>query len=136
MRRTLLPGEEKGGVVGLSILVVEDEPIIMRLVKNILAGSGYEVLCATTAEEGLKIATDRDGPIDLLLADVILPAMLGTELAIKLKKARPAMRVILMSGKSRGSLSVLQGGWQFLAKPFMRSELLERIRAELEGKRT
>jgi DNA-binding response OmpR family regulator len=116
------------------ILIVEDDPPIMRLVKSILAESHYEVLCATSAEEGLRIAVERKGSIDLLLADVILPGMLGTELAAKLKKTRPAMRVILMSGKSRGSLAVLQGGWQFLAKPFMRSELLERIRAELEGK--
>jgi DNA-binding response OmpR family regulator len=118
----------------VSILIVEDEPPIMRLVKSILAGSGYEVLCATTAEEGLKMAADRDAPIHLLLANVILPGMLGTELAKMLKKARPTMRVILMSGKSRGSMAVLQGGWQFLGKPFMRTELLERIRGELEGK--
>ena len=119
----------------LTILIAEDEAPIMRLVTRILEPGRYEMLYAVTAEEALRISAERQSPIDLLLANVILPDMLGTQLAANLKKARPAMRVILMSGKERGNLAVLQGGWQYLSQPFLRQELAERIRAELEGRR-
>ena len=118
-----------------TILVVEDELPILKMVKVILAAADYGVLCASSANHALQLASLYKSPIDLLLADVMLsPGMLGTELAVRLKRSHPAMRVILMSGKPGGNLAVLQGGWQFLAKPFMREQLLAKIRAELETK--
>ena len=124
-----------------TILVVEDNKALLRLVKSILtrgecgedcgARPDYEVLCASSATEALRIGMEYPGPIHLLLADVMMPDMLGTEVASLLKAARPSIRVILMSGYPDGKLAVLDAGWQFLQKPFMGEALLARVRIAL-----
>jgi two-component system, cell cycle sensor histidine kinase and response regulator CckA len=90
-----------------TILVVDDDPAVLRLVQRILTRGGYEVLVAGSSVETLAIAT-HPRQIDLLLADVFLPCehhcsgkgMLGPELAATLKEARSELRVILISGET------------------------------------
>jgi DNA-binding response OmpR family regulator len=100
-------------------------------VEIILTEGGYQVISAASADKGLCLGLEFPHPIHLLLADVMLPGMLGPELASQIKAARPSMRVILMSGKAGGELKVLNAGWQFLGKPFLPAALLERVRAVL-----
>jgi DNA-binding response OmpR family regulator len=118
-----------------TILLVEDEPSMLKFVRTVLLESGcYQVLSATSGIEAIRIGMEFAGPIDLLLADVVMPQMLGTDVAAQLKEARPGMRVILMSGYDGEELQVLDAGWRFLKKPFVGRQLLERISAMLEEK--
>jgi DNA-binding response OmpR family regulator len=123
----------------ITILVVEDEPAVLALVKEILGFTAYQVFYASSAAEGSRIAEKFAGSIHLLLANVILDGgKLGTELAFEVKLARPEMRVMLINGKACGDLAVLQHrcqieGWQLLGKDFVAEDLLGRIRAELGG---
>lgn len=116
------------------ILLVDDEPPVLRLVTRILTAGGYTVLAASSAAEALAIAAVPELQIDLLLCDVYLPGMLGPDLASTLKKERPEMRVILMSGETGKALQFdvgLTNGWKFLGKPFKTAALLELVAAEL-----
>jgi len=116
-----------------TILIVEDDPAILKLVKSILLeAEAYEILSAKTGKDGLRIGLAFPRPIDLLLANVILPGILGTDVAEKLKEAWPAMRVILLTGKADGDLAVLHGGWQILEKDHLKADLLARVKALLE----
>ena len=118
-------------IVGQTILVVEDDSAILRLVEIILAKGHYEVLSANSADEGLRIGTNFPRPIDLLLSDVVMPHMTGPNLAAKLKELRPDMRVMLMSGYPDGALLILNYGWHFINKPFVAKVLLERVQSIL-----
>jgi DNA-binding NtrC family response regulator len=142
VRFAILQGKKKeGGVSNVcTILVVEDEPHVLKLVKSILATTdAYEVLFAETAGAALRISRELPRPIALLVANVILDGgTLGTHLAAALKKEHPDMKVMLINGKDRGEIEVLQRacieqGWQLLDKAAIECSLLERIRAELGG---
>src|SRR5690606_799677 len=87
-----------------TILLVEDEPAVMRLVQEILEGAGYSVLPAHDGRRALQIARAHDGPIDLLLTDVVMPGMGGAALAEKLTAERPELPVIYMSGYTRSEM--------------------------------
>jgi CheY-like chemotaxis protein len=121
---------------GKTILVVDDEPEVLRLVERILVRGGHKVLTAASSIEALAIAT-HPRRIDLLLSDVFLPCdhhcdgkgMLGPELAATLKQARPDMRVILISGETGKALAA--GEWKFLEKPFRNADLLDLVHQEL-----
>jgi DNA-binding response OmpR family regulator len=119
---------------GHTILVVEDDAATLHLVQRILEKGNYEVLCANSAEEGERIGKEFPRPIHLLLADVVMPNMIGPDLATLLKVQRPDLRVILMSGYPDGALLVVNYGWHFIRKPFVPKALLERIEAVLKSK--
>src|SRR5450432_2715573 len=118
---------------GHTILVVEDDAAILHLVQRILEKGNYEVLCANSAKEGERIGKEFPRPIHLLLSDVVMPNMIGPDLASRLKVQRPDMRVMLMSGYPDGALLVLNYGWHFIRKPFVPHVLLERIEAVLNS---
>ena len=130
LRFTVLRWYEEGGV-NQTILIIEDEADIMRLIKYILRPIDCTLILAKSGEEGIRLAGKTAGPIHLLVVNVILPGVLGTEVAAAIKVTRPEMKVILIAGKDRGAVSVLQDGWQFLQKPFVGAQLLECIRAAL-----
>jgi signal transduction histidine kinase len=116
-----------------TILLVEDDEAVRRLVIQSLESLGYRVLDAV-AEEAMRAAGEHDGPIDLLLTDVIMPHMSGPELAAKLAAVRPSMRVLFMSGYAGGSVGdkgILAPDISFLQKPFTRDALAEKIRQVL-----
>ncbi len=112
-----------------TILVAEDEEGLRRLVSRILTDDGFEVLLATDGEAALRTARGHDGPIDLLLSDVVMPKLGGLELASALKKERPATRVLLMSGypeRASGERAEV-GDTPFLAKPFSPAQLRDAV---------
>jgi DNA-binding NtrC family response regulator len=123
-----------------TILVVEDNPFVMKPVVIMLELAGFKVLSASGAEQAIQIESDFTGAIHLLLSDVMMPGMSGPDLAEKLQHARPQMRVILMSGFIGGAMLLLNHGWHFIQKPFMANALLDRVNdalhSETSSKRT
>lgn len=124
-----------------TILVVDDELSIIKLCKALLEGSGFAVLEADGSSAALKICTQHQGPIDLLLTDLVLPPLgfqlastsnqfphvNGHELAVRATMIRSGLRVILMSGnpdKELTSHGIKRGTLPFLAKPFGRDRLI------------
>jgi CheY-like chemotaxis protein len=105
-----------------TILAVDDEPIILAFVSRLLSGGVYSMLTALDGERALELAGNYEGEIHLLLSDFAMPRMGGVELATTLSLARPAIKVLIMSGFVGGML-VLNEGWHFLAKPFGGSQL-------------
>ena len=110
-----------------TILVVEDDASILRLVQLILEGDGFEVLGASSAKNALQVEAHFPRTIHLLLSDIMMPDMCGPELADALKQLRPKMRVMLMSGYADGAMLVLNHGWHFIRKPFLATALVGRV---------
>jgi DNA-binding NtrC family response regulator len=120
-----------------TILVAEDEDGVRSLTKEVLEKYGYTVLEASNGEEALKIADRHDGPLDLLLSDVVMPRMGGPELAQELLARRPAVKVLYMSGYTDHPMvrrGVVNAGVAFLQKPFTPTALVSRIREILESR--
>jgi two-component system cell cycle sensor histidine kinase/response regulator CckA len=115
------------GEVPQTILVVEDDAAILKLVQYVLKHGGFEVLAASSAEQAIGIAADFSKTIQLLLSDVMMPDISGPDLAQVLKRQRPEMRVMLMSGYADGAMLVLNHGWHFVHKPFVPTALLEKV---------
>ena len=117
---------------GEVILVVEDEPDVLRMAERILNKHGYTVIGTSEGEEALKLAAEGEQRIDLLLTDVVMPGMLGTELVERFKELCPRIAVVFMSGYSHEVLApealAEDDGSAFIEKPFNGAELLRTIR--------
>ena len=121
---------------GETVLVVEDEPMILELACRVLRGHGYTVLRATGGEEALAVAAAHEAPIHLLLTDVVMPRMGGPALAERLLARRAGVRVLYVSGYTEGDIvrgRVLQRGVHLLEKPFTPRQLLEHVRLVLDA---
>ena len=105
-----------------TVLVVDDDPDILRFVSRLLVDAGYHVLKADGGAAAFQQSKDYKGEIHLLLSDFQMPIMSGIELATKMCVDRPQLKVLMMSGFTGGML-VLNEGWHFLAKPFVPSQL-------------
>ncbi|MCG8592360.1 MAG: PAS domain-containing protein [Proteobacteria bacterium] len=118
-----------------TILVVEDESAIRRLVVETLARKGYEVLEASNGREALELASRYDAPIDLLVTDVVMPEMSGPELCQHLQRERPGCRVLFMTGYANDSFpgaTRLDPTDSLLEKPFRPRALIQHVREVLE----
>ncbi|MBN1249108.1 MAG: response regulator [Anaerolineae bacterium] len=119
-----------------TILLVEDEDELRSVAKRALEVAGYSVLSASDGEVALRIAEESPGAIHLLLTDVVMPRLGGRALAGKLKRKRPDIVVLYMSGYTDDAIirhDLLDAGVQLLAKPFTGSELTEKVRQVLDG---
>jgi len=115
-----------------TILLVEDEDQVRNLARVILEREGYRILPASGAEEALELVRDAKQPIDLLLTDIVMPRMRGTELAKAARDLRPALKVLFMSGYTdSGVRGALEEGAVLLQKPFTAAGLREKIRQVL-----
>ncbi len=117
-----------------TILVAEDDRLIRHLVRAILERAGYELLMAENGRHAMELAAAYDGPIHLLLSDVLMPEMNGPDLADRLQAARPGTPVIFMSAFTNGALSAHED-YAFVPKPFSPGTLVETMRAVLAGDR-
>lgn len=109
------------------VLLAEDEPAVRGLVKKILERAGFRVLPAEDGEAAWELASALDEPIDLLITDVVMPRLYGTDLASRLARVQPELPVLFMSGytdNDRLRRGVLDPGEAFLEKPFSPDELL------------
>jgi CheY-like chemotaxis protein len=121
---------------GETLLVVEDEAALRDVAGRILSGAGYRVLSAECGPEALALAARHEGAIDLLVSDVIMPGMLGKDLAERLSMVRPETRVLYMSGYAQPVLhthGTLDPGVALLEKPFTATDLLTAVRRRLDG---
>jgi PAS domain S-box-containing protein len=129
--------EERPAGRGEVVLVVEDEPDVRRMAERILTKGGYSVIGTSGGEEALDICRRADRPVHLLLTDMIMPGMLGTELVEQINTIRPELGVIFMSGYSHEVLApealAEQGAGTFIEKPFSASELLKAVRSLLDA---
>jgi len=110
-----------------TILVVDDNAAILKVVVEILKGAHFTVLSAADGPGAIELASKTEGRIDLLLSDVDMPRMSGPDLGLTLKKKRPEMHVMLMSGGENGNLLVLNYGWAFIQKPFVSMKLVQMV---------
>ncbi|RME47524.1 MAG: response regulator [Caldilineae bacterium] len=122
---------------GESILLVEDDPQVRAVTREILTDAGYRVLEAENGPSALDVAGRHSGDIHLLLTDVVMPDMSGTLLAQELRKRRPALKVLFMSGYTEKGMATHHRlkleGTAFISKPFSPVELVRKVRAALEG---
>jgi PAS domain S-box-containing protein len=119
-----------------TVLLVEDEDAVLNLVRDVLQERGYRVLPARHPDEAIQIVERHDGPIDLLLTDVVMPGMSGPAVAQRLQPLHPEMRVLYISGypdETLGRQNVLAPGEQFLEKPFTPRVLALKVREILDS---
>ena len=117
-----------------TVLVVEDDPQVRSVTVRALEGAGYHVLVAGHAAEALALARTAREKLDLLVTDVVMPGPSGTVLAAELRRARPDLRVLLVSGYARDELVAGADGAHFLQKPFTPTALQDRVRQILDGR--
>jgi PAS domain S-box-containing protein len=120
---------------GETILVVEDEPVLLGLVSEVLGSHGYEVLGAGNADEALNICRNGSAPVHLLVTDVIMPGMSGRDLAEQVAALHSGTKILFMSGYPEdflGHHGVMESGISFLQKPFMPDHLLRKVREVLD----
>jgi CheY-like chemotaxis protein len=121
-----------------TVLVVEDEEKVRVLVREMLEELGYNVLEAPGGAEALRLCSQWQGPIDVLLTDVVMPGMGGVELARQATAHRPRLKIVFMSGYTGGSAAPdvdLQEGTAFLEKPFSYVRLAEKLQELLAQER-
>jgi two-component system cell cycle sensor histidine kinase/response regulator CckA len=119
-----------------TVLLVEDEESVRSLSREILEARGYTVLEASGGAQALDIARDYPQPIHLVLTDIVMPEMGGTDLALRLEALRPGIRVLYMSGYTDDTVvrhGFLQEGRVFLQKPFAPESLARKVREVLRG---
>lgn len=114
-----------------TILLVEDDPLVLEPARALLDRSGYRVLTARGGDEAMQIASTCGHPIDLVLTDVAMPGMNGDELGARMRGVNPGVRIIYMTGYS-GATLLARGAAvpavRILEKPFSSSDLLHRVR--------
>ena len=118
-----------------TILLVEDEPAILKMTQRILEGLGYTVLAANTPGDAERLARGHGGEIQLLIIDVIMPGMNGRDLAERLKSLYPGIKSLFMSGYTADVIAhhgVLDEGVKFIQKPFARQVLARKVRDVLD----
>lgn len=124
--------EKLGGTE--TVLLVEDEEAVRHMAQEILESNGYHVLDASDGNHAVRVASEYDGVIDVMVTDVVMPHLGGRELAETLSPVRPQMRVLYMSGYTDDAIvhhGVLDGRAAFLEKPFTPDALAMKIREVL-----
>jgi PAS domain S-box-containing protein len=125
---TLVAGSE-------TVLLVEDEAVVRHLVAEILESKGYVVLQASDGPSALELLRRHTGSVDLLVTDVVMPAMSGPEVAQAVTSMRPGTQVLYTSGYTDSQIGhhgVLEPGIAFLQKPFSADDLAHKVRALLD----
>jgi signal transduction histidine kinase/ActR/RegA family two-component response regulator len=120
---------------GETILLVEDTPSVRHVASRILGRLGYQVLETESAREALAALDDHDGVIDMVLTDVVMPDMGGTQMAQIIKALRPDLPILFMSGYTFDALhhrGVLEEGVALIEKPFTAVELARAVREQLD----
>jgi two-component system, cell cycle sensor histidine kinase and response regulator CckA len=118
-----------------TILIVEDESAVRRMAARALAAQGYAVLEAENGAEALELLARGEGPVDLVLSDVVMPRVNGRELGERLAVERPGLRMLFMSGYTDDDIlrrGLLRPGSPFLQKPFMPGDLSRKVREVLD----
>lgn len=119
---------------GETILLVEDDPAVRRMAAEVLLGKGYRVLAAPSAADAIGMAVNHEGPLDLLLTDVVMPGTTGPELARQFIARYPLVPVLYMSGYTDDAVEkhgVRRKTARILQKPFTHDTLVQSVRAAI-----
>ena len=119
-----------------TILLVEDEPMLLHMTRMMLEHAGYHVLPAALPADALRLADQHTGVIHLLMTDVVMPAMNGRELASALQDRHPHLKRLFMSGYTANVIAhhgILDPGVHFIQKPFSASALAAKVRETLDA---
>jgi len=118
-----------------TILLIEDEEALRKLVRRTLEKHGYQLLVAASGREAIELARNYAGPIQLVISDVVMPQMGGREVAVQLRAVRPGIQVLFISGYTETAMmhgGNLNDGEIFLQKPFTPLTLARRVREMLD----
>ena len=118
-----------------TILLVEDEPPILKMGREMIKRLGYKVLTAENPNDALRQSLEYDGKIHLLITDVVMPEMNGRDLSVHLSKNHPGLKSLYMSGYTADVIAhhgVIDEGVQFIQKPFSLKDLAEKVREVIE----
>ena len=129
-QKPLLPDVLPAGGLGETILLVEDDPQVRAVVAKMLESLEYRVLPAGDGEDALELAEAFDGPIDLLVSDLVMPGLGGRQVAARLRESNPDTAVLYMSGYSDEAVvrrGVVDPNASFLQKPFATADLARRV---------
>jgi CheY-like chemotaxis protein len=121
---------------GGTVLLVEDSDAVRAVVANMLESGGLTVLQATGGEEALALVRQGGAPIDLLLTDIVMPEMSGVELADRLERERPDVRILFMTGYAEEAVvneGILGKHRECIGKPFTREQITTRVREILSS---
>jgi PAS domain S-box-containing protein len=119
---------------GETLLVIEDDPLVRNVTVRALRGAGYQVLVAGTGAEALSLLAQHEGPLDLVVTDVIMPGLTGPQVVDELRRTRPGLRALFVSGYAQDAIAQRGGlpdGVELLPKPFTSTSLLARVAALL-----
>lgn len=114
-----------------TILLVDDSGVVRDVIAKMLGNAGLTVLQASCGEEALAVARGKDTSIDLLLTDIVMPEMSGVELADRLERERPGMRILFMTGYAGDSVvneGILGKLRECIGKPFTGEQITKRVR--------
>jgi PAS domain S-box-containing protein len=132
-KRVLAPASR-----GETILLVEDDPDVRALLEEVLEQNGYTTIRTDDPAEAVEMCEGHEGPIHLLVTDVVMPKISGPQLAERLVRVRSDMRVLFISGYVENDVTrkAVSSGWAaFLAKPFTPEEFIIKVQEVLEGAR-
>ena len=115
-----------------TILVVDDENLLLTMAETILTEYGYKVLTANSGQKALAILSQDDTHVDLVITDLVMPGMSGRELIERIRQLAPAMRILCTSGYVMPADK--QTGTAYLQKPFTSPELLSKVKQVLASK--
>jgi DNA-binding response OmpR family regulator len=116
-----------------TVLVVDDEKMICRMLSRILEHEGFTVITAGSGTEALSAVRSHSAPIDLLISDMSLGGMDGPSVAVELLALEPAMKVLFISGEEQKERCL---GFEFMEKPFALSALVAKVRSLLHVSQT
>jgi CheY-like chemotaxis protein len=119
-----------------TILLVEDEEEVRKVVCRMLEKAGYRILAAADPKEALRLSRDYQDPIHLLFTDVVMPGMSGRELANRILAQRPQAKILFTSGYTENAIlhhGVLDQGISFINKPFKYNILVKKVREVLDA---
>lgn len=116
-----------------TVLVIDDDPMMVRLATFVLKNLQYGVLSAHDGQEAMRVVDAFDGYLDVVLTDVVMPGEPGTQVARALRRARPGVRIVFMSSHERAALQQrgLDPGGEFLHKPFTMDELAQAVQVAM-----
>ncbi len=117
-----------------TILLVEDEPSILKMTRMMLEKIGYTVLSAVTPSEAMEKAENHSGSVELLMTDVVMPEMNGRDLAAKVTELHPDIKLLFMSGYTANVIAhqgILDNGVAFIQKPFSMADMTAKVREVL-----
>jgi CheY-like chemotaxis protein len=117
-----------------TILLVEDDPDLRELAREILDDCGYRVLVAPTGFDAIRLATEHQGTVDLLLTDVVMPHLSGPSVVTRVRRLAPGLRVLYMSGYTDETIAAQLASAELLEKPFDARSLATKVRQVLDAR--